>query len=501
MGDGLHHAHVQAEGVFDDLLSVAGGGGGADVNVREFLVELCQKVPHQGHRVAGVGQIPGEDDLLLGVDCHGLHRGGAGVHAHIGDVIRKQGGVGGDAVLLVALDKLLILLLVVEEGGAALVVVAGTVVGDALGDLRQVKFLPGPGKGRACRHIVQRVFRADAGEAQDAVKCGPQLGEEGERPAQVHHLALNLPALGQACNGLVHHGGEDAGGNVVLLGALVEQSLNVAFGEHPAPGGDAVGPLAFFCNGVELLGGDGEQSGHLVDEGPGASGAGAVHAHFHRAGQEQNLGVLAAQLDDHVRIGYVLFHSGAGGVHLLGKGDVQIFRQAHACRAGHTQSGPLFLWELLLNPLQHARGFLRNLGVVPLVLLIHRLVLPVVYHALQCGGTHVQTNFHNCSINHPFPGCQSRPAAHHAPCPSPWERRGCITKIYRKISRITAFLRIYRNLRNAKSPSKFVPYHTTIFPHKNQSFVENRDLAISSFFPALWGEKNRDWPGKQVLFS
>ena len=62
-------------------------------------------------------------------------------------------------------------------------------------------------------------------------------------------------------------------------------------------------------------------------------------------------------------------------------------------------------------------------------------------------------------------------------------------------------MRIYRNLRNAKSPSKFVPYHTTIFPHKNQSFVENRGLAISSFFLAFWGEKNLDWPGKQVLFS
>ena len=60
------------------------------------------------------------------------------------------------------------------------------------------------------RHIVQGVLRAHALQAQNAVEGRPQLGEEGQRPAQVHHLALDLPALGQAGDGLVHHGGEDA---------------------------------------------------------------------------------------------------------------------------------------------------------------------------------------------------------------------------------------------------------------------------------------------------
>ena len=394
MGNGLHHAHVQAESVFDDLLTVARGGGGEDLDIRELFVELLEEVPHQGHRVARVGQVAGEDDLLLGVDRHGLHRGGAGVNAHIGRFVLQQGGVGGDAVLLVAQEELLILLLVVEEGGAALVVVAGAVVGNAVRNLRQVELLAGMGEGRARRHIVQGIFWAQALHAQNAVKGRPQLGEEGQRPAQVHHLALNLPALGQARDGLIHHGGEDALGDVVFLGALVQKRLDVGLGEHPAPGGNAVRALALPGNGVQLLGGDGEQRGHLVDEGPGAAGAGAVHAHLHRAGQEQDLGVLAPQLDDHVGVGDVLFHSGAGGVDLLHKGDVQVLRQAHARRTGHAQAGPLCLGELLLDAGKHARGLLGNLGEVPFILLIDGLVLPIIDHTFQGGGAHVQTDLH-----------------------------------------------------------------------------------------------------------
>ena len=148
------------------------------------------------------------------------------------------------------LHKLLVLLLVVEQGRAALVMVAGAVVGNALGDLSQAELLPSAGQGRARGHIVQGVFRAHALHAQDPVKGGPQLGEEGQRAAQVHHLALDLPALGQAGDGLVHHGGEDAGGNVILLGALVQKGLDIALGKHAAPGGDAVRPLALPGNVV-----------------------------------------------------------------------------------------------------------------------------------------------------------------------------------------------------------------------------------------------------------
>ena len=463
MGDGLHHAHIQAKGVFDNLLAVAGGGGGADVNVRVFLVELLEEVPHQGHRVAGVGQVAGEEYLLLGVDRHGLHRGGAGVDAHVGHLVLQQGSVGGDAVLLVAQEELLILLLVVEEGGAALVVVAGAVVGNAVRNLRQVELLAGMGEGRARRHIVQGIFRAQALHAQNAVKGRPQLGEEGQRPAQVHHLALNLPALGQARDGLVHHGGEDALGDVVFLGALVQKRLDVGLGEHAAPGGDAVGALALPGDGVQLLGGDGKQCGHLVDKGPGAAGAGAVHAHLHRAGQEQDFCVLAPQLNDHVGVGDVFLHSGAGGVHLLHKGDVQVLCQAHARRAGHAQAGPLCLGELLLDAGEHAGGLLGNLGEVPLVFLVDGLVLPVVDHTFQGGGAHVQTDFHS-SFYHPF---QSRGSFS---CDGWGGCRGCMIANPTKIKSYPGFLTMFLKFSENKNCCIAVLNHTSIFRRKNQHF-------------------------------
>ena len=50
---------------------------------------------------------------------------------------------------------------------------------------------------------------------------------------------------------------------------------------------------------VQLLGGDVQQGGHLVDEGTRTAGAGTVHALVHTALEENDLGVLPAQLDDH----------------------------------------------------------------------------------------------------------------------------------------------------------------------------------------------------------
>ena len=58
------------------------------------------------------------------------------------------------------------------------------------------------------------------------------------------------------------------------------------------------------------------QGGHLVDEGARPAGAGAVHPLLQRAAEKDDFGVLAAQFDDRVVVGYVLVDGGGGGVHL-----------------------------------------------------------------------------------------------------------------------------------------------------------------------------------------
>ena len=129
--------------------------------------------------------------------------------------------------------------------------------------------------------------RADAGEAvsigrEDGVLPVQMQGlheplaqavEEVQRAAQKDDLALERTALGEAGHGLVHHGLEDGGRHVLLPPALVEDGLNVAFGEHAAAGGDGVDLLVLQGQPVQLVDGHVHQRGHLVDEGPGAAGA------------------------------------------------------------------------------------------------------------------------------------------------------------------------------------------------------------------------------------
>ena len=74
------------------------------------------------------------------------------------------------------------------------------------------------------------------------------------------------------------------------------------------------------------------ERGHLVDERARAAGAGAVHALFQRAAKEDDLGVLAAQLDHSVRAGQEGLHGLGGGVDLLHKGNTGGLGHAEARR-------------------------------------------------------------------------------------------------------------------------------------------------------------------------
>ena len=55
MRDGFDQAEIGAEGVFDDLLAVAGGSSGLDDHAGEAAVDLLQKLAHERNRVAAVG--------------------------------------------------------------------------------------------------------------------------------------------------------------------------------------------------------------------------------------------------------------------------------------------------------------------------------------------------------------------------------------------------------------------------------------------------------------
>ena len=161
MGDGLHQAKVRVKGVLDDLLAVAGGGGGAYGDVREAAVDLLQEGLDQGHGVAAVGQIAVEGDVLLGVQHHGLDGGGTGVDADVGDVVGLKAAGDAHLVLLVAGDKGVVGGLVLEQRAAADVGAAGRVAGDAPRQVLEVKALAVGLQRRAQGHIVERVLRQE----------------------------------------------------------------------------------------------------------------------------------------------------------------------------------------------------------------------------------------------------------------------------------------------------------------------------------------------------
>lgn len=110
--------------------------------------------------------------------------------------------------------------------------------------------------------------------------------------------------------------------------ALVEQRLNIRLGEYAAAGRDGVDALRALCEFIELGRRNVQQDGHLVDKSAGAARAGAVHALLQLTGEEYDLRVLAAQLNDNIGLRNVHAYRLAGGEHLLYKINIRGLRHA-----------------------------------------------------------------------------------------------------------------------------------------------------------------------------
>ena len=213
---------------------------------------------------------------------------------------------------------------------------------------------------------------------------------KGQRPAQIQNVTLDRPSLRQTRDGLIHHRLIDALGDVGGLGPLVDEGLDVALGKHAAAGGDGIGLFCRLGGLVHFIGSHFQQRGHLVDEGPGAAGAGAVHPDLQAVGQEQDLGILAAQFDDNVRPRCQTVGRHPGGEHLLHKGSLHALRHAHAGGAGDGKHR--FPAVLPGHPAQQLRGFLYNMAVMPLICMVYQVVPVIQHHAFDGGGAYVKSD-------------------------------------------------------------------------------------------------------------
>ena len=413
MGHRFHQTVITAERVFHQLLAIAGCGHTGHLQARVLLVNFEQLLPDQGQRVAEVGLVIGVQNLALLVHDHQFDGGGAGVDADMHRAALGAERHPGHAVGHVPGMERLVLFLVGKEGRLAGIGCRGGVLIQRLGHLREVERLIRV-KGGTQRHIQQAVLRAGARYAQRFIKALAQHGAERQRSAQIQNVALDGAALCQAGNGLVDHCLIDAGRDIFRPGTLVDEGLDVALGKHAAAGSDGISTLCLLGCFVHLIGAHFQQSCHLIDERTRAAGTAAVHPHLGAVGQEQDLRILAAQLDHAVRPGDKPLDSHTGGEDLLHKGHLAAVGQAHACRAGDAEQGGLPVQLLGINAAQQFLRLFQNMTIVSLVCRIHQRIVFIQHHALDGGAADVKTYSHSC-----FSSLKDR-----APLPCPDACRG-----------------------------------------------------------------------------
>ena len=254
VGHGLHHAVIRVESVLGQILTIASGSHRGNMQGGMLLVKLLKHFPDQGDGVSQVGPVVGKQQPRLLVNHRQLYRGGAGVNADMyrRAVVRPKGDPRHSGLCVAGMEGL-IFLPVCKQRRMTPIGLRGAMKPQPVCYSRKIKLLIGI-IGRAQRHKQKTVLRTNSPDSQRVVKALPQAAGEGQRPAQIQHLPADRPALGQPCDGLIHHRLINAGGNVWCLSTLVDEGLNIALGKDAASGSNGIGLFRFLCSDVHLIG-------------------------------------------------------------------------------------------------------------------------------------------------------------------------------------------------------------------------------------------------------
>ena len=355
VGHGLYHALVQVQAGGDEAFAVTGGAGACDpCAFGQLGLDLLDDVDGGGQRAAFVVGVAGPDDFTVVIDERGLDGGGTGVDAQEVRAMRAFEGADVDVFLVVALVEVLAVGLGGEQrrhggrvGGQVLQLVQTHEDLIAGVGLEMVALIVGIHVGLQCRtvgHIQVGVGRHD--ELVDlafkgTLEGGAQFGHEEQRATEEDDGTVDRAASSQAGNGLRGHCGEDGGGEIRLGRAVVDQRLQIGFGEHAATRGDRIQVLVALGHLVEACGVGVKQRGHLVDERAGAACARTIHTLFGRGLQVGDLGVLAAELDDDVGLRVFLVDRLGFGDDLLDEGHMQVIGERQAAGTGDGQANRL----------------------------------------------------------------------------------------------------------------------------------------------------------------
>ncbi len=246
MGDGFHLPLVQHQGRLNKRLAVACGTGVDDLRRGGKKTVNLFDSPESGFEGAAI-IIAVEGIKQRAVFAHQgrLCGGGTGVDAQKAVSLVAFQVAGHHIVLVLPLDESVIIFL----GGKQRI------------HTGNLKFHL-DGGGEFFYHCAERNGylllvihrRADGGEKmgvfrgdgvvviqlQGPDEGGLQLGQKVQRPSQEGYVSPDGFSAGQAADGLVYHSLENGGREVFLCSSLVDQGLDVGFGEHTAAGGNIV---------------------------------------------------------------------------------------------------------------------------------------------------------------------------------------------------------------------------------------------------------------------
>ena len=378
VGDRLHHADVHMEGVADEILAVTGHGAAENGHAAlRAAVDRAQFAAHDLHGIAIVGGVVGIQKFFVFGNERQLGGGAAAVDAQIrpaaiGGKFRARYGSAG-----VARGKGGVLRFVLKQRRQRLRPGNDLGRGQRFAQLSKRKGLRrARGEhGRASRHGKAPPLgehRVLLGEFQGFAEALPKPLAVVQGPAEKQHLALNPAPLRKARDGLVDDGLKDAHGHVFLARALIEQRLYVRLGKHAAARGDGVNARGMLAEAVEFGHVYVQERGHLVDERARTAGAAAVHALVHAAGravEKDDLGVFAAQFDNHIGVRRQRAHQFADHKDLLLKGQARGLGKSDARRTGDRRAQKA-VRDQRLKIRKHLEYLLPRLRIVALITLI-----------------------------------------------------------------------------------------------------------------------------------
>ena len=415
VGDRFDQGAVRADHVLEDVLGVAGGACAENFQRAalpdDLLLELADDVDGVLDRVA-LGELIGlGDDVLVGVEQDAFGAGRAAVQSQEGAHVRSR--------LELFLRPMRFLVALLERGqilgaGAEPLAAGGLLLFDSpLGDVpdQLVAALVDRRVGIFLDLNGGELDRADGGEVLGV------LGDDDElfgrlafgqldatflpdhrnvvHPAVAHaldvavgaaeqeHLGAQRVAAGQHRHVLLNDGLEQRGHQLVGRHALLLQAVDVGFGEDAALAGDRVQLDPEVAHLAELLGRDLELGVDLVDDRAGSAGTLVVHRRdlLFLAGllilfEDDDLGVLAAELDDGLDIGVEFFDGQRDGVDFLNEAPAEARGDRARTGAGHEDAKGVLrnAVEVRFDLFEKLDALFRLLGVVALIVLPEDLI-------------------------------------------------------------------------------------------------------------------------------